>query len=185
MIWRAEFGQTHVFKRDGKDDTIIEIPVAAGAEPLSDKSMEIDLKERRWYWGPLFNAALVRAFDGKREIARDYPVEILGSTKLNYISHERLPDWVQKRSLLQFVPRTLYSPKGRPLFGLLCDARIRNLLLASCTDLIAAGVSPVGRYVLVDRPRARPTHRRLGAKCRPGSHHRQRYSHSGGSSRRL
>ena len=153
---RAEFGQTHVFKRDGKDDTIIEIPVAAGAEPLSDKSMEIDLKERRWYWGPLFNAALVRAFDGKREIARDYPVEILGSTKLNYISHERLPDWVQKRSLLQFVPRTLYSPKGRPLFGLLCDARIRNLLLASCTDLIAAGVSPVGRYVLVDRPARDP-----------------------------
>ena len=29
---------------------------------------------------------------------------------------------------------------------------MRNLLLASCTDLIAANVSPVGRYVLIDRP---------------------------------
>ena len=71
---------------------------------------------------------------------------------LNYIRHEKLPESVQKRSLLQFTPRTLYSPKGRPLSGLLCDARTRNLLLASCADLIAANVSPVGRYVLVDHP---------------------------------
>lgn len=149
---RAEFAQTHVFKRDGKDNRIIEIPVVAGAEPLSDKCMEVDLKENWWYLGPLLNAALVRAFHDKREIARDYPVEVLGSAMLNYIQHERLPEWVQKRSLLQFSPRTLYSPKGRPLFGLLCDARIRNLLLASCTDLIAANVSPVGHYILVDRP---------------------------------
>ena len=149
---RAEFAQTHVFKRDGRDNRIIEIPIAAGAEPLSDKSMEVDLKESWWYWGPLLNAALVRAFHGKREIACDYPVEVLGSAELNYIRHGNLPEWVQKRSLLQFSPRTLYSPKGRPLFGLLCDARMRNLLLASCSDLIAANVSPVGRYVLVDRP---------------------------------
>ena len=53
---RAEFGQTHVFKRDGKNDTIIEIPVVTGAEPVSDKRMEIDLKETWWYWGPLLNA---------------------------------------------------------------------------------------------------------------------------------
>ncbi len=149
---RAEFGQTHVFKRDGKDDKIVEIPVAAGAEPLSNKFKEIDLKKARWYWGPLLNAALVRVFHGKREIARDYPVEILGTAKLNYIRHERLPNWVQKRSLLQFSPRTLYNPRGEPLYGLLCDARTRNLLMASCTELIAAGVSPVGRYVLVDEP---------------------------------
>ena len=153
---RAEFGQTHVFKRDGKDDTIIEIPVAVGAQPISDKCMKIDLKENRWYWGSLLNAALVRAFDGKREIAHDYPIEILGSVQRNYIDHEGLPEWVQKRSLVEFVPRTLYSPKGRPVFGLLCDARIRNLLLASCADLIAAGVSPVGHYVLVDHPARDP-----------------------------
>lgn len=71
---RAEFAQIHVFKRDGKDDRIIEIPVVAGAEPLSDKMMEVDLGETWWYWAPLLNAALVRAFHGRREIARDYPV---------------------------------------------------------------------------------------------------------------
>ena len=149
---RTEFAQTHVFKRDGKDNRIIEIPVAPGAEPLSEKSMKVDLRMSWWYWGPLLNAALVRAFHGKREIASDYPVEVLGRAELNYIRHEKLPEWVQKRSLLEFTPRPLYSPKGQPLLGLLCNARMRNLLLASCTDLIASNVSPVGRYVLIDRP---------------------------------
>ena len=149
---RAEFAQTHVFKRDGRNNRIIEIPVAAGAVPLSDKCMEVDLKENWWYWGPLLNAALIRTFHGKREIVRDYPVEVLGSVERNYIRHNNLPEWVQMRSLLQFSPRTLYRPKRQPLFGLVCNARIRNLLLASCTDLIAVNVSPVGRYVLVDLP---------------------------------
>ena len=149
---RAEHWQTHVFKRDAKDDTIIDIPVAPGAEPLSAFTMEVDLNDRWWYWRPLLSAALVRAFYGKREIARDYPVEVLGDAKRNLISHERLPDWVQQRSLVQFVPRTLYSSRGSPFFGLLCDVRTRNLLLSSCADLIAAEISPIGRYVLVDRP---------------------------------
>ena len=148
---RAEFPQTHVFKRDAKENRIIEIPVATAAEPLSDKRMEVDLKESWWYWPPLLNAALLRTFHGRREITRDYPVEVLGSTEHNYIRHEKLPEWVQKRSLLQFTPRTLYSPKGRPLFGLLCDARLKSLLLASCADLIATNLSPVGRYVMIDR----------------------------------
>ena len=78
---RAEFPQTHVFKREGKENRIIEIPVAAAAEPLSDKRMEVDLKESWWYWAPLLNAALLRTFHGRREIARDYPVEVLGSTE--------------------------------------------------------------------------------------------------------
>ena len=116
----------------------------------------MDLKESWWCWAPLLRAALVRAFHGKREIAGDYPLEILGSTQHNFINHEKLPDWIQRRSLLHFEPRTFQSPKGLPLFGLLCDVRTRNLLLASCTDLLAANISPMGRYVLVDRPARDP-----------------------------
>ena len=149
---RAEFAQTHVFKRDGKENKIIEIPVTPGAELLSGKSMEVDLQQHRRYWRPLLSAALVRAFHSKREIVSDYPVEVLGSAERNYIRHEKLPTWVQRRSLLQFTPRLLYSSTDRPLFGLVCDARVRNLLLASCRDLIATNVSPIGRYVLIDRP---------------------------------
>ena len=42
---RAKHGSTHVFKRDGKSDTIVDIPVANGARPLGDESTLIDLTE--------------------------------------------------------------------------------------------------------------------------------------------
>ena len=147
---RGEFAETHVFKRDGRNETIVEIPVAEGAEPLSDKRMVIDLQDQYQLWRSLFSAALVRTFDGKREIARDYPVQILGSAEKNYIRHRRLPEWVQKRTLVELAPRTIFNANGRPRFGLLCSARTRNFLLASCAELIAAGISPIGRYVLMD-----------------------------------
>ncbi len=149
---RTKFGTTHVFKREWEDDTIVDIPVVDGATPLADKIVKIDLNQTRRYWAPLLNAALIRVFVGKREITSDYPVEILGSSRRNFVSHPELPDWVQKRSLLQFTPRTLYGSKGGPLFGLLIDARLRNLLLANCAQLLSAGISPVGRYVLIDHP---------------------------------
>ncbi|HPE29933.1 MAG TPA: hypothetical protein PLV61_02000, partial [Parvularculaceae bacterium] len=110
----------------------------------------IDLHNEWRYWPALLNAALLRAFAGKREILRDYPVEVLGSEKRNFITHPDLPDWVQKRSLLQFTPRTLFSGGGKPVFGLLCDVRVRDLLLASCADLLKLGLTPIGHYVLVD-----------------------------------
>ena len=149
---RREFAKTHVFRTDRQDDTIIDIPVVPDAEPLSDKVMELDLKETHWHWPSLMNAAIVRAFSGKREIARDHPVEVLGSAKRNFIGHDGLPAWVQKRSLLEFTPRTIFGSDSKPQFGLLCDARVRNLLLATCDQLIEAGLSPLGRYVLVDHP---------------------------------
>ncbi len=149
---RREFAKTHVFRTDRQDDTIIDIPVVPGAEPLSDKVIELDLRETHWHWPSLMNAAIVRAFSGKREIARDYPVEVLGSAKRNFIGHDGLPAWVQKRSLLEFTPRTIFGSDSKPHFGLLCDAKVRNLLLATCDQLIEVGLSPLGRYVLVDHP---------------------------------
>ena len=91
---RKEFGETHVFRTHREDDTIIDIPVVQAAEPLSDKTMELDLKETHCYWAALLNAALIRAFSGKREIARDYPVEVLGSARRNLIGHDKLPKFI-------------------------------------------------------------------------------------------
>ena len=150
--YRSEFGKTHVFKWDRKDNVIVDIPVVQGATPLADKVVEIDLKETHWLWAPLLNAALIRAFSGKREITRDYPVEILGSEKRNYLANEGLPDWVQIRSLLQFTPRTIFNSERKPNFGLLCNTKLRNLLLADCGELLKLGISPLGRYVLIDTP---------------------------------
>ncbi len=153
---RAEFGTTHVFKREWEDDTIVDIPVVPGAKPLADKVFEVDLSQVRRYWAPLLNAALLRLFEGRRDITRDYPVEVLGNPAGNFIHHEELPDWVRILPLLQFTPRTLYGPGGEPRFGLLCDARTRAQLLANGAELMARGLSLVDRYVMVDLPARDP-----------------------------
>jgi len=149
---RNEYGQTHIFKRQNKDNTIVGISVVDGVESLSDKVMELDLSREYRFWPDLLNAALIRAFNGKREIISDYPVQILGSEKRNFIQYKNLPEWVQKRSLLEFNPRTLFSANGKPLFGLLCGVRLRSLLFATCADLIALNMTLDGRDLVVDRP---------------------------------
>ncbi|WP_034826052.1 argonaute/piwi family protein [Hyphomonas pacifica] len=149
---REEFGESHVFKRDYQEDTISEIPVIPGAEPLSDKSTGVDLAEARWLWKPLLNAALLRLFSGSREITSDYPVSVLGNPKNNFISHANLPDWVRILPLLEFESRTLFGGKSGPQFGLVCNARTRHQVLAGCDHLIERGISPIGRYVQIDQP---------------------------------
>ena len=149
---RSEFSGTHVFRRDGRDNTILDIPVVAGHEPLSDKVMEIDLAREFRLWPLLLDAALIRAFHTKREIVRDYPVQILGNEKLNLIKNPALPDWVQKRTLQEFTSRNLFSEADRPHFGLVCDVRIRNILRGSCQELIERGIQIVGQYVVTDVP---------------------------------
>lgn len=148
---RRRFGNTHVFKREHQGDLILDIPVVQGAKLLSNKTMEIDLKREYRHWPALLNAALVRAFYGKREIISDYPVQVLGSEKKNFIHGEKLPSWVQKRSLIEFNPRTIFSKDEKPIFGLLIDARIKRLLLASCSELLGLGISPIGKYVLITK----------------------------------
>ena len=148
---RRQFGNTHVFRREHEGDLILDIPVVQGAKPLSDKTMEIDLKQKYRLWSALLNAALVRAFYAKREIISDYPVQVLGSEKRNFIRSDKLPSWVQKRSLIEFNPRTIFSKNDKPIFGLLIDARIKSLLLGSCSELLELGISPIGKYVLITK----------------------------------
>tara|TARA_R110000765_G_scaffold252568_2_gene353840 strand:+ start:7878 stop:10301 length:2424 start_codon:yes stop_codon:yes gene_type:complete len=149
---KSEFATTHVFRRDRTDDTIIDIPVVPGAEPLADKVTELDLAETWWNWTPLLNAALMRAFSGRRDLLSDYPVEVLGKLDSNFIKHAELPNWVQILPVLDFTPRTLYGPNGKPNFGLVCNARTRHQLRANCETLGKHGISPIGRYVMIEEP---------------------------------
>ena len=148
---RNNYRGTHVFRRDYDNNTIIDIPVVSGSKPLSSKIMEIDLLEEWKYWPMLLNEALIRQFDGRREIFSDYPVSVLGDLENNFIQSPNLPDWVQKRSILEFSPKTIFDRNDKAIFGLVCDARSKNLLRGSCQELLSLGVSLVGRYVCVER----------------------------------
>ena len=147
---RKNYGQSHIFRCERNENTIVDIPVVQGAKPLSDKTFEIDLFDEFRFWPALLNAALVRAFDKKREILDDYPVQVLGSLQTNYIKAEKLPEWVQIRQLHEFTPRTIFDENDAPMFGVLIDVRTRNLLRASCTELINLGLSLTGKYVVID-----------------------------------
>lgn len=149
---RSEFRATHIFKRQYRDNEILDVPIMEGAEPLSDNIRTIDLNRSKHLYAPLLNAVLLRSFDGQRKIIGDYPVEILGSQTNNYIQHEELPDWVQIFPSIEFTPRTLYTEDGRVNFGVLCDTRTRSMLLANGIELMAKGLSLVGRYVMTSKP---------------------------------
>jgi len=149
---RAEFSETHVFRRDWEMDAIIDIPVISGAEPLADKTSEIDVREAPHMWASLLNAAILRSFHNRREIVSDYPVEVLGNPKGNFVQDERLCDLLQVLPLLQFTPRTIYKANDKPSFGLLCDARTKSRVTTRCSTLIEQGIELVGRYVMIDVP---------------------------------
>ncbi|WOH61793.1 hypothetical protein [Bradyrhizobium sp. BWC-3-1] len=148
---RQQYRNSHVFRRRGMDDTIVDIPVAAGAEPLGNLQEEVDLSQAKEHWPQLLSAALMRAFVGARDIVSDYPVTVLGSTMRGLLFHRDLPPWIERRTSLQFDTRSHYLAGGRRVVGLVCESRTRNLINGTCAQLLELGVPILGRYVQVER----------------------------------
>lgn len=162
---RREFRETHVFRRDGIDDVIIDIPVVAGQSPIGDVQEEIDLAKHYRLLHTLLSAALIRVFHGSRDIFSVGPVGVLGDARRGLIRHPDLPEWMQKRSLMKFDTRTIYPTDGTPILGLVCDIRVKNLILESCQKLLELGISLHGRYVQVEEgydPRLMKKRRLIG-----------------------
>jgi hypothetical protein len=61
---RREFRETHVFRRDGADNVILDVPVIAGQKPIGNIQQELDLARYQRLWPLLLSAALLRAFSG-------------------------------------------------------------------------------------------------------------------------
>ena len=54
-----ELCETHVFRRDGIDDVIIDIPVLTGQRPIGNVQEEIDLSKHHKLLPPLLSATVV------------------------------------------------------------------------------------------------------------------------------
>lgn len=150
---RQQYRDTHVFRRRGRDDVIVDIPVMPAAKPLGKLQEEINLSETREHWPQLLSAALMRAFAGARDIISDYPVTVLGSAARGLMQHPDLPTWIERRTALQFDTRTHYLTGGRRVVGIVCESRTRNVINGTCADLLALGVPLLGRYVQVENAR--------------------------------
>jgi len=145
---RSEFLLSHVFRRDG--DFIVDVPILPNVEPIGNLQEEIDLADNTMLLPGLFSAALVRAFAGQREILSDRPVSVMGAASRGLIMHPDLPSWIQKRTMLRFDTRSIFA--GKRWHGVVCEARSRNLILGTCADLLAKGVSLEGRYIQIEEP---------------------------------
>jgi hypothetical protein len=151
---RKEHRSTHIFRRDGPA-SIIDIPIAAGNVPIGSQQQEIDLSQQKKLWPALLSAALVRAFSGLRDIYSEQPVSVVGSANRGFILHPSLPTWIQRRTLVRFDTRTHYN-RDRASVGIVCEASIKNLILNPCSELMALGISPIGRYVQTEEPNFNP-----------------------------
>lgn len=144
---RREFSGTHVFQRMSMEDAIVDIPVVTGAKPIGNIEEHIDLRRTQGFWSALLSAALLRAFEGQRDMTSSWPVTVLGSASRGLVHHPKLPDWIQKRTALEFDTRSIYLAGGKRVLGLVCETKIRNIIGGSCAELLKLGVPIVGRYV--------------------------------------
>ena len=58
-----------------------------------------------------------------------------------------LPDWLQRRVVLNFETRTIENQDKSSTVYLACGVSTRNIIEASCADMLEANVPLVGRYV--------------------------------------
>ncbi|NKM99771.1 argonaute/piwi family protein [Rhizobium leguminosarum] len=165
---RREFSETHVFRRDGKTDAIVDIPIVDGSSPLGNIREHVDLCHEHRLWPELFRASLLRTFSGRRLILSAYPVSIVGSASQGILRHPELPEWLEKRSMLRFDTRRL-DLDGRSVIGVICESRLKSFINVTCDVLLDAGVPLVGRYVqLQEAPsdvRLLPRRRIVGRVC--------------------
>lgn len=152
---RREFATTHVLMRRREGNVIVDVPVVHGQVPLGNLTEELDLSQEHWLWPALFEAALLRAFAGVRELLPGQGVTVLGSTNRGLLLHDRLPTSIERRHLLHFDTRSIYKG-GKRAIGVVCEPGLKNLIRASCADLIAIGVPVIGHYVQSEEPATDP-----------------------------
>jgi len=148
---RNEFSKTHVFRRDGIANAIIDVPIATGSQPLGTLREEVDLRREFNLWPELFRASLLRTFDARRPILSSYPVSIVGAANQDLFSHPDLPGWLEKRSILKFDTRRIVLD-GRSTIGVVCESRLKSFINTTCDVLLTLSIPLVGRYVQVQEP---------------------------------
>lgn len=148
---RAEFRDTHVFHRDGKNNVIMDLPIVPGREPLGNIQEEADLATDRRLWPALLSTALVKSFSGVRDLLPGRTVSVVGAVQRGLLHHPDLPDWIQRRTVLRFDSRTIHT-NNKGTLGLVCETSLKSFIHAPCAVLIEHGIPLVGRYVLIAQP---------------------------------
>lgn len=152
---RREHRGDYVFRRGGNDGQVVfDVPLKAGLLPLGASSETLAVSKVPWLVGPLAVEALLGFFTSiGRPVLRWRPLRVLSQQPANLLPADAgLPDWLQRRVVLEFETRSIKTRDHDAGLVLVCGVRTRNSIDASCAAILEAGVPLVGRYVSTYRP---------------------------------
>ena len=149
---RANSGR-YYFRRGGTDGSkILSVPLETGLSPMGQETSEVDISQAHWLLAPLAIEALLRTFVrlGRPVLRTAHPLRVLSQRPPNLLpADSELPHWLQRRLVLDFDTRTLWSSEHKPRTVVVCSIRSRNIIAANCRILLEHGIPLVGRYVSV------------------------------------
>lgn len=150
---RREKSDFYYFRRGGNDGSkILAVPLEHGLASVGNEVSEIDLSQAHWLVAPLAIEALVRTFVrlGRPVLRTARPLRVLSQRPANLLPGDAgLPDWLQRRLVLDFDTRTLWSGGHKPQTVIVCSIRTRNVIDADCSVLLEHDIPLVGRYVAI------------------------------------
>ncbi len=152
---RGQHAGRYMFKRGGESgDSILSIALAAGLAPIGDADEDQELSSAHWLLGPLVAEALVAFFTSlERPILKWRPLRVVSQQPANIFPADAgLPDWLQRRLILNFETRTIHRNDADPVVVLACGINTRNVIDASSRQLLEAKIPLVGRYVATKAP---------------------------------
>jgi hypothetical protein len=151
---RRQHRGSYLVKRGGEDgNSILSVPLRPGLKPNVAEIEQQLLSEAPWLMAPLALEALLGFFVNlKRPVLRSRPLRVLSQRPSNiFPSGHGLPDWLQRRIVLNFDTRIVRRSDRTSSVVLACGVRTRNVIDASCAEMSQAGVPLVGRYVATRR----------------------------------
>ena len=153
-LLRREFGGSYLFKRGGEDgNSILSVSLKADLKPLQPEIEEVNLSEAPWLLAPLALEALLGVFVGlKRPVLKWRPLRVVSVRPANLFPADfGLPNWLQRRIVLDFETRTVRHRDRTLSVVLACGVQTRNLIDASCTKMLEDGFPLEGLYVVTRR----------------------------------
>ena len=170
---RERTGQ-YFFRRGGVDgNSILSVPLAGGLPSIANQIDDLDLSKAHWLVAPLALDSLLRTFVrlGRPVIRAAHPLKVLSQRPGNLLPIDAgLPDWLQRRIVLDFDTRTLWATGSKPQTVIVGSVRTRNVIDADSRVLLEHDIPLVGRYVarkhVEDDPRTIDSFRLAGRVVR-------------------
>ena len=157
---RSEWAGRYHFRRGGKEGgRILSVPLVAGLPNISNQTEELNLSEAHWLVASLALETLIRTFVrlGRPVLRTAHPLKVLSLRPENLLPNDAgIPEWLQRRIVLDFDTRTLWSNASKPQTIVVCNIRTRNVISADSRVLLEHDIPLVGRYVVRKHPEDDP-----------------------------